>query len=111
MQEIISAFRYVIDGNMFWQSMGMTTATAIFIGAILFHEVNKNSFIRAFATVLIYSIFLIYTSVARVSPNIANGIISYKTHAASITIVLVTVAYLMGLVIGYYILRRRNDLK
>ena len=108
MQEILNSLSYVIHGNMFWQSMGMTTATALFIGAMLFHESNKSNFYKAVVTVMIYSIFLIFTSAARVSPNVSDGIVTAKTYAAVITISLITTAYALGLIIGYCLLRRKN---
>lgn len=101
---------YVINGHLFWQSMGMTCATAMFIGAILFHESNKTTFQKAILTLITYTLFVLFTTFARVLPNISNGEISTKTYASSLTIVFVTISYLLGIVIGYSLLRGRNGI-
>lgn len=108
MQEIITSAKYVIDGNLFWQSMGMTTATAMFIGASLFHASSKTSFQKAVWSILAYAGFLIFTSFARVQPNISQGVITVKTYASSLTTLFITASYVLGMIIGYWILRGKE---
>ena len=108
MQGLIDSLNYVIHGNLFWQSMRMTAATAMFIGAIIFHQSTKNAFGKAITSLMTYAFFLIFTSLARVNPHITNDIISTKTYASAITTTLITLAYLFGLIIGFCLLKGRT---
>lgn len=111
MDHLFQSIQYVINGHMFWGSMGFTTASAMFIGGMIYTSRETDAMRKGLITVLSYGFFLFYTSFARIYPRIANGEIYIKSFASSLTIIFVTLFYVVGLMLGHFIITRNGKRK
>lgn len=102
LERMLESLLYVINGHWFWQSMGMTVATAMMIGVIR-HNGDFKSLKKALITIVPLIILLIFTSLSRLYPNLAEGRVYFKTYASYWTDLLVGTAYCIGLVLGVFI--------
>ena len=104
----MEAIEYVMNGPYFWSLMGWTTATAVFIGAMLYNG-DFERLRRGVITISAYAGLLWLINWARVTDSITHkGILTNAgmAYAGLTTIVFVTLAYMLGLVIGYLTVRR-----
>ena len=105
MNEIIESLRYVVSGNMFWGSMGFTTAIGMFIGASV-HNGDLKSIKKGVITTMCYAMLASWTHLLRVFPNIIDGKIYQKTYAGSITLMCVAIFYILGICLGVLLIRK-----
>ena len=96
---MLDSLLYVIQGHLFWQSMGMTVATAMMIGAIC-HNGDFKSLHKTLIGLFPLVALLLFTSLSRLYPNISAGRVFLKTYASYWTVLLVSFAYFIGLLLG-----------
>ena len=97
---------YVSNGSGFWGSMGFATATAMIIGALLY-DGRSYDLKKGVITIFTYSFFIFITIFSRilpVLPRVAEKNIP-QAFASLTTILLVTLFYLLGLVLGVTVFR------
>ncbi len=105
---------YVTGAPLFWLAMGMTSATGVFIGAIIYNG-DIPMFKKGLVTVLCYTFFLLLTTTTRVaSGRTVETIFSHPNATAGIiTIVFITFFYLLGMCIGVFtvnkVLKGKHD--
>ncbi len=108
MNTVIESFFRVIDAPYFWASMGMTTASAMFIGATLYNGYLPH-LQKGLMTIFTYTMFLLFTNISRIVQRIISGEVS-PTHASAYngitTILVVTFFYCFGLVLGVVIVKK-----
>lgn len=99
---IIDAFYFVVGENMFWGSMGFTTAMAMFVGVLLYNG-NIDHAKRGLFGVLSYAAMLFWTTLVRVMPNALEHNFTYNSprpFAGLMTILLITFFWMLGVFIG-----------
>jgi hypothetical protein len=98
---------FVINAQGFWLAMGLTSATGMFIGASLY-DGNLSMLKKGILTILFYSFFIITTIFLRISGN--SGTPIFERHpqstAGMITVVITTIFYLLGIIIGVYTVKK-----
>ena len=107
---IANILTYVTSAPLFWASMGLTTSTAMFIGVLLY-DGNVQQVGKGALGVGSYAFFLMFTTVPRVYSRFDNVTRSCipGAFAGTTTIVLVTLFYMLGLVLGVLISRSRRQ--
>ena len=99
---------YVINAPLFWASMGMTTAIAMFIGAMIYDgqltEVRKG-----ILTIGSYVFMLLWMTISRIFNMIDStpNRISEMTFAGTLSIVFVSIAWTLGVFLGVLIFNLR----
>lgn len=103
------SIRYVISAPAFWQTMGVITATAIVVGAVI-HNGDLKSLGKVMLTLLTYGVFVFSIDAVRIySVLLENGITDHaKAYAGLITILFVTFFYLLGIAIGVITVSRAH---
>lgn len=101
---LIETFTYVSHAPYFWLTMGMVTAVSMFVGAIVF-DGDLSTATKGIIGVLSYIFFLIQAQFTRVTdaiPRIKPPSPSYTWHAATITIIIITFFWIIGVLFGVY---------
>ena len=102
---IYACINYVISDPYFWPSMAFTTLVGIFIGAVVYdgllHEVKKM-----LLSLTVYAFIILTVNLGRALPDVYAIEESFKPLAPSVTIVLVTVFYLLGMYLGVKIVNK-----
>jgi len=109
--------QYVTKANLFWASMGFTTAIAMFIGAILYNgELSQVK--KGLASVGSYAVLLIWTTIVRVLgvfDDPVKGALQRQfpqmAFAGILTIILISFFWILGIYLGVIILSIRNKKK
>lgn len=108
-----ASFLYVMNQNMFWGSMGFTTAIAMFVGVMMF-DGNMEQTKKGTVAVLSYAGMILWTTTVRILPNAIDRGFIYndgRPFAGIATIIYLTLAWLLGIVIGVNIFRVRHKIK
>ena len=109
MQTIIESLNYVLTAPYFWESMSLLTASGIFIGSVVYNG-DYERLKRGLITLLPLISFWLMATISRInSVEIANH---YQAYAGTITILLVTIFYFIGMLMGVFITRhihRKRD--
>lgn len=95
---------------MFWGSMGFTTAMAMFVGVMMF-DGNMEQTKKGTIAVLSYAGMILWTTTIRILPNAIDRGFIYadgRPFAGIATIIFLTLAWLLGILIGVNIFRLRN---
>lgn len=100
---MIEAFEYISHASYFWQSMFMTTACSIFLGAFLYNG-DFKLFSKGLLTLIPYILLLLSTTLLRINglPVITN---IHQAYAGLTTIISLSIFYIMGLLIGVCVTR------
>lgn len=109
--EIIKqAVIYVSSAPFFWGSMGFTTALAMFAGVLLY-DGNLTQIRKGLVSVLSYASMVFWLTSTRVIKTISTSL-AYPTsthpeyaYAGLVSVVLITLAWVLGLIIGVTIFR------
>lgn len=91
---------YVITAPYFWQTMAMTSASSIWIGALLYNG-DLRMLVKGLVTLVPYVSLLVATNVLRISNNPIND--EKLAYAGIITILFLTIFYIKGLIFGVLI--------
>ena len=94
--------QYVTSAPYFWHTMGATTASTVFLGAMLYNgDLRRLS--RGLIALLPYTALLIATNIIRISDKLeqTSGASNHVTAwAGTVTILYLTFFYVLGLLIG-----------
>ena len=107
-QLFIDAAIYVANSPMFYGSMGFTTATAMFIGALLY-DGNIQEARKGLVAVISYVVMLVWTTGLRVFPNaVVHNFVYSPTHdgrafAGMVTIIYISLAWFLGFFLGIHL--------
>lgn len=104
-QLLLQTLNYVISAPYFWVTMGMITAVAMFVGAILF-DGDLQLATKGIIGLLSYIFFLLQAQITRVINAYQQPIPHsppYMYHAATVTIIILTIFWIMGVSLGVYI--------
>jgi len=99
----LQIFEYVTSGNYFWLNMGFATATAMFIGAVIYKD-NLRLMYKGIITVLVYIFFLFSTIINRLAG--LQNIDFIRGYASIVTIFLLSFFYLIGIIGGALIISK-----
>jgi len=101
---IVYAFKFVSNAHFFWQSMGITTISAMFIGAVMYDGILPKA-AKAAVNILLYSGLLALTHLTRIYPNLyIYSELPPSTHAqvyaGLATTLYISLAYVTGILLG-----------
>lgn len=96
---MIPALIYISQQYMFWQTIGWTVASGIFIGATLYNG-DLSKFSKGLVTILPYSFMLFLTTGFRLSVKSFDVQTHPQALAGLATLLVVTMAYILGLFLG-----------
>ena len=102
---LLQTIQYVCNAPYFWITMGMVTAIAMFVGAILF-DGDLHLATKGIISLLSYLFFLLQAQITRVIDATQKNIThspTYMYHAASVTIVILSLFWIFGVGFGVYI--------
>lgn len=108
---ILSSLEYVVNGAMFWGAMGFTTAIGMFVGALLYDgELDQAR--KGLLSVLSYACMLLWVNFHRVNETLASKNFDFGNHpeyapAGTITVIVVSIAWILGVLIGVFLFRRK----
>lgn len=108
---MIDSLLFVYKQSLFWPSMGFTTATAIFVGVMLFNG-NFDQAKKGTLAILSYAAMLTWTTIARVLPNAIERNFEYsdgRAFAGIVTIIYITIFWILGIIVGVNIFRFRKN--
>lgn len=98
---------YIIRAPYFFQSFGFSIATAMFIGASIYNgDVTKLT--KGIVTVVSYAFFLLLITFSRIIDvgMSENGFTNpIQAHAGVFTIIIMTIAYVLGMYMGVITLK------
>lgn len=103
---------YVTSSPFFWGSMGFTVAIAMFAG-VLIYDGHLNQVKRGLLSVMSYACLLFTVNAFRVIDTISDPSFSrsttepYRVYASLVTLVAVTLAWLLGLLLGVFLFRHK----
>jgi hypothetical protein len=106
LNQLALSIRYVTDAPYFMESMVSLTCTAIFIGAAIYDGDMKNA-TRGIITTAGYVVILFIMTIQRVTDQITSGMVTdfERAWAGSITMMITTLTYILGIIIGVAIFR------
>lgn len=104
MEIINSSILYVMNGYLFWHTMGFTIATSIFVGAAIY-DGDTSTLKKGVITIGTYAGFLLLLNAGRLLSNPAN-LSHIQRYAGTISIAFITIAYIIGLVVGVLTVNR-----
>lgn len=104
---IIQSFNYVTRDFYFWPSMTFTTMVGIFIGAVIY-DGDLKQVRKGLVALASYVILLAIVNLSRVIPEISIVPNPYKSVAGIVTMVLVTIFYLLGMWLGVKITKHAH---
>ena len=103
MNLILQDVLYVISDPFFLPSMAFTTMLGIFIGAVIY-DGNFKQVKRMLLSLFCYASLIVTVTLTRVIPRVSAGILTIHPYAQIITIIGVTIFYLLGVFIGVKII-------
>lgn len=106
---IVQTINYVTNAPFFYQTMGITAATSIFVGASIYNGDVKN-LSKGIITLGTYCFLLVLMTITRVVSNL-NIETPYKAYASLVTIIFLTIWYILGMVVGVYIVQKSRKRK
>ena len=100
----LKVFYYISGGPGFRLSMGMTTAVAVFIGAIIFDGVLTLA-VKGIITVISYAFFVLQIDITRITSTYAQEMVPKSAPQAMSyggigTIAAVTIFWIVGMMLG-----------
>lgn len=113
MTGLIDAWLYVSTAPFFWQSMFMTSACSIFIGALLYNG-DAKLLAKGMFTLIPYVLLLLTVTIIRLSGVVILR--PYQAYAGLATIISLSIFYVFGLVLGVFITKlahwsNKNDFR
>lgn len=106
MDVIIKTLEYISCAPYFWSAMGMTTAIAIFIGALLY-DGNVTQTRKGIISILSYVGLLLFVTQSRISyyMNIGEVGMYHQAYAGIATIFIITFFWILGIILGVTMFR------
>lgn len=96
-----NVINYITSAPYFWLSMGMVSAVAIFVGAIIY-DGNLSAATKGLISVILYAFFIFQVDFTRIN-NLFSKFpdkIDTTRYAGIVTILIVTIFWIIGIVIG-----------
>jgi hypothetical protein len=89
--------QYVASAPYFWNTMGMITASAMFIGATIYNG-DTSKLAKWLVTTVPYTILIIAVNIMRVhGVNVQNHV---QAYAGSVSVLIVSFFYFLGMLLG-----------
>ena len=93
--------QYVASAPSFWSALGYTTASAMFVGSIIYNGEFRLA-MKGIITIVSYALFLLIITNDRVAyvaqtQGLNNVVMAYAGQA---TIVITSIAYILGMILG-----------
>lgn len=107
MNIILQSLYYVTSDFYFWPSMTFTTMVGIFIGAVIY-DGDLKQIGKALVAISSYILLLTTANLTRVIPEINVVVNPYKPIAGIVTMVIVTIFYLLGMFLGVLITKHAH---
>jgi hypothetical protein len=109
MNFLVISYLYVISDPFFWATMSFTTMTGIFIGAVIYNG-DVGQIKKFIASLGCYIILILSVNLSRIISQIEydQPIVSPQPFASIVTIILVTIFYLLGMAIGVLLVKRAH---
>lgn len=98
---------YVTDDPFFFASMGFTTAVGIFIGAVIY-DGDLKQIKKVIFSLSSYMVLLLITNLSRAIPEMSVVTSPFKPIASAVTMIIVTIFYLIGMYLGVKITKRAH---
>ena len=104
MDLLLQTYFYMSQSPYFWLSMGMTTAVAMFVGAIIY-DGDLGAMNKGIISVGFYAAFLLQVSYSRASNYLflTGKIANHQTYANILTVLFLTMFWVIGIFLGVYI--------
>jgi hypothetical protein len=103
---------YIVMAPFFWQSMGFTTAIAMFVGAVIYNG-DLNQARKGIISVTSYAIMILWVIFSRIFNIYDFSDPTFKpamAFASIITIAFVSFFWLVGIIFGVFIYKNRKVL-
>ena len=102
MNDLWCSFQYVMNAPYFVQTMGLTTASSMFIGATLYNG-DLKTLAKGMITLIPYVLLLLAVTIIRLTSNpITNPVLACAGLA---TIIFLTIFYVLGLLLGVEVVK------
>lgn len=105
---ISEIFNYITSAPFFWSTMAMTTASSLWIGALLYNG-DFKLFVKSLFTLIPYVALLFATTVVRITNVEINN--HAQAYAGVGTILFLTFFYVLGLLLGVLITKAAHKSK
>ncbi len=108
----VESINYVTSAPFFYQAVGITAVNGIWIGAVLYNGEVKTMW-KGVITIGCYAVLMLVTNIPRVYsrlPNVATENIP-MAYASTVTILLVTLWYILGIIIGVITVQHSHQKK
>ena len=107
---LYKAFLYVEGESYFWATMGMTTATAMFIGAMIYDgDLTQSK--KGIVSVGSYALLLFWMIMSRVNEIVSVAppvrVHPEYAYAGMVSIICVTIAWLLGIELGVFVFNKK----
>lgn len=100
------AINYVFSEPYFWPSMAFTTMIAIFIGSVIY-DGDLSEIKKMLVSLLAYSLLLVVANYTRIAKDLPI-VTSPKPLAFLVTLIVVSIFYVLGTFIGAWITKRAH---
>ena len=107
---LLNSFEYVSQAPNFYGSMGVVSALGMFVGALIYKG-QIEAVLKAVLVVASYAILLVWVNLSRVFAlyKLSGDIDRDKqAFASTLTIMWVSFAWILGLILGVLIIRYRT---
>ena len=108
---LLQTWQYVISAPNFWTGIGFLTATAMFVGGVLYNgDIPQAK--KGIVSFLIYVAFVSWIGLCRkldsFGPDITHP---ERVFASTIVILITTICYIFGIFLGVYIVSLKHKPK
>lgn len=110
MMEVLSGtINYVIWDTFFWPAMAFTTIIGIFIGAVIYDGLLED-IKKMILSLTVYGLIIATVNITRIIPKFVDHSIvdPSKPLASTVTLILVTLFYLLGMYIGVQMVNKAH---
>jgi len=106
---LLCTINYVIWDTFFWPSMAFTTTIGVFIGAVIYDGL-LDDIRKMILSLTIYAIIITTVNLTRIVPlfDVTTIIDPSKPFASTVTLIFVTLFYLLGMYIGVQMVNKAH---
>jgi len=103
---LLQTIKYITEAPYFWSTMGIIVGMCIFIGAIIF-DGDFSIATKAMIGLGSYVFFVIQIQFIRITNVLANNKSGhsepYMAYASSVTLVIISIFWIIGVILGVFI--------